>query len=203
MNVYKIYPTSINEAHIAAVVEALRRGDIIVYPTDTHYALGCDALNQRAIERLCQIKGINPQKQLLSVVCADLSQASEWARIDNQAFRLMRRHLPGPFTFILPAETTLPKVFRPRKTVGVRIPDNAIAVAVAAALGHPLVTSSISGMDPEDLANPEAIAMHYDGVADALIDGGEANANALSSTIVDCLDSSSPEIVRQGAGQLS
>lgn len=202
MTVYKIYPSSINEASIDKVVEALRRGDIIVYPTDTHYALGCDALRERAIERLCRIKGINPAKQLLSIVCADLRQASEFARIDNNAFRLMKANVPGPFTWILPASTTLPKVFKPRKTVGVRVPDNAIARAIAEALGHPLLTSSIAGMDPEDLANPEAIAMHYDGQADILVDGGEANPYSESSTIVDCLDSSDPEIVRQGAGQL-
>ena len=115
MKILTIYPNSVNQRHIDDAVEALRRGEIIVYPTDTFYALGADALNNRAVERLCRLKGINPDKNLLSVVCSGLSQAAEYARIDNRAFRLMKENLPGAFTFILPASSSLPKVFKSRK----------------------------------------------------------------------------------------
>ena len=135
MKSLKFYPTNINRRYIDETVSALRDGKLIIYPTDTLYAIGCDALNNRAIEKICRIKGINPAKQLLSIVCSDISQAAEYARIDNNAFRLMRSNLPGPFTFILPAATTLPKAFKGRHTVGVRIPDNDIARAIADALG--------------------------------------------------------------------
>ncbi|MDE6378523.1 MAG: threonylcarbamoyl-AMP synthase, partial [Duncaniella sp.] len=131
MKTLRMYPTSLNDKFLDEAVEALERGELIVYPTDSLYALGCDALNNNAIERLCRIKGIDPKKQSLSVVCASLSMASEYARIDNEAFRILRANLPGPFTFILPAATTLPKVFKGRRTVGIRIPDNPIALALA------------------------------------------------------------------------
>ena len=111
MNTLRLYPTNINSVFIDRIADTLKNGGIIVYPTDTFYAIGCDALNNRATERLCKIKGINPDKQLLSIVCSDISQASEYARIDNNAFRLLRANLPGPFTFILPTASTLPKVF--------------------------------------------------------------------------------------------
>lgn len=132
-----IFPTSINERHIETAVEALRDGEIVIYPTDSLYALGCNALSQRAVERLCAAKGINPDKQLLSVVCADLSMAAQYARIDNRAFQILKRNTPGAFTFVLPAATTLPKAFKGRKTVGIRIPDNAIARAISLSLDGP------------------------------------------------------------------
>jgi tRNA threonylcarbamoyl adenosine modification protein (Sua5/YciO/YrdC/YwlC family) len=201
MKTLTIYPGSINERYIDEVVEALRAGDIVIYPTDTLYALGCDALNQRAIERLCRIKGINPDKQSLSVICSDLSQAAEYARIDNRAFRVLKEYLPGPFTFILPAATTLPKVFKGRKSVGVRIPDNAIPRALAEAMGNPILSTSIAfDVDvPAEAEMPESIALRYDNDVDVMIDGGEGSV--YPSTIVDLTDSNSPEVVRQGAGE--
>ncbi|MDE5671893.1 MAG: threonylcarbamoyl-AMP synthase, partial [Duncaniella sp.] len=138
MKTLRIYPTSINDRYLDEVVDCLRDGGVIIYPTDTLYAIGCDALNNSAIERLCKIKGVNPQKQVLSVVCDGISMASEYARIDNEAFRILRTNLPGPFTFILPAATSLPKVFKGRKEVGIRVPDNTISRAIAERLGHPI-----------------------------------------------------------------
>ena len=175
---------TVNSRNIDDAVRILRDGGVVIYPTDTVYALGCDALNNRAIERLCRLKGINLDKQLLSVVCASISQAAEYARIDNRAFRLMKDNLPGPFTFILPSASSLPKVFKGRKSVGVRVPDNAIALALAESLGNPVMTTSVSVENDDDL----------------LIDAGEGGS--VVSTIIDCLDSSAPEILRQGLGDI-
>ena len=193
-----IYSTSIDERSIDTAVRTLQRGEVIIYPTDTLYALGCDALNQRAIERLCRIKGINPDKNLLSVVCADISQAADYARIDNRAFAIIKHYLPGPFTFILPASTKLPKVFKGRKTVGIRVPGCTIARAIASALGNPILTSSATTPDPDDIVSPEAVAMAYKADATLLVDGGEGGMEP--STIVDLTDPDSPEVIRQGAG---
>ncbi len=198
MKTLKMYPTSINERYMQEVVEALRDGEVVIYPTDTLYALGCDALNNGAIEKICKIKGINPQKTNLSIICRDISQAAEYARIDNRAFKILREYLPGAFTFILPASTTLPKVFKGRKTVGVRIPDNAIAIAMVEQLGNPVLTTSIEYDDTAEASNPDSIAMRYDDVAAILINGGDGDI--VPSTVVDLTDSSAPEIIREGAG---
>lgn len=194
----KFFGDSINTRHIDDAVRILRDGGVVIYPTDTVYALGCDALNNKSIERLCRLKGINPDKQLLSIVCASLSQAAEYAKIDNRAFRLMKDYLPGPFTFILPAANSLPKVFKGRKSVGVRIPDNDIARTLAEILGNPILSTSVSLDNEEDIINPEALALAYQHDADLLIDNGEGRNDV--STIIDCLDSSAPEIVRRGIG---
>lgn len=192
MKSLKFYPTNINRRYIDETVSALRDGKLIIYPTDTLYAIGCDALNNRAIEKICRIKGINPAKQLLSIVCSDISQAAEYARIDNNAFRLMRSNLPGPFTFILPAATTLPKAFKGRHTVGVRIPDNDIARAIADALGNPLLSTSVSidRLEGYETVEPLSLAIQYEDTVDLLVDGGTGSTG--QSTIVDCLDSSYP-----------
>ena len=202
MKSLKFYPTNINRRYIDETVSALRDGKLIIYPTDTLYAIGCDALNNRAIEKICRIKGINPAKQLLSIVCSDISQAAEYARIDNNAFRLMRSNLPGPFTFILPAATTLPKAFKGRHTVGVRIPDNDIARAIADALGNPLLSTSVSidRLEGYETVEPLSLAIQYEDTVDLLVDGGTGSTG--QSTIVDCLDSSYPEISREWAGTL-
>jgi tRNA threonylcarbamoyl adenosine modification protein (Sua5/YciO/YrdC/YwlC family) len=199
MQLLRIFSDTVNERYIAQAVDVLRAGHIIIYPTDTVYALACDALNQRAIERLCKIKGINPDKQELSVVCADISQAADYTRIDNYAFRVLKQYLPGPYTFILPASTKLPKAFKGRKTVGVRVPDNAIAQAIAEALGNPVLTSSAAVEDENDLPYAEAVAMHYGEMVALVIDGGEGGT--IPSTVVDLTDSTNPEIVRQGLGE--
>ncbi|MDE6437345.1 MAG: threonylcarbamoyl-AMP synthase, partial [Muribaculaceae bacterium] len=175
MKILKLYSDNPNQNYIDEAVEALRAGEIVIYPTDTLYALGCDALNNRAIERLCRLKGINPDKNLLSVVCDELSQVAEYARVDNRAFRLLKEYLPGPFTFVLPASTTLPKVFKGRKTVGVRIPDNNIARALARALGHPVLSSSVELEDEYETPDGEALGLRYEGQPEVsiILDGGE------------------------------
>lgn len=202
MKIFKMYTSNINDRFMDEVIDTLTDGGIVIYPTDTLYAIGCNALNNSAIERICKLKGINPQRTNLSVVCSDISQASQYARIDNRAFQLLRENLPGAFTFILPAASTLPKVFKGRKTVGIRVPDNVIAREIATRLGNPILTTSIEwDDDPEDGCNPQAIAMKYDGMVDIVIDGGYGEL--IPSTIVDCTDSANPEIIREGKGELN
>ena len=198
MKNYRMYATSVNERYIDEIADALRRGQVIIYPTDTLYAIGCDALNNRAVERVCQIKGINPAKQRLSMVCADISQASEFARIDNEAYRILRSNLPGPFTFILPASTRLSKAFKGRHEAGVRVPDNAIARAIAAALGNPVMSTSVgwNAADPEDLCQPESLGLHYEGSVDIMVYGGEGSA--IPSAMINITDPTSPELLREG-----
>lgn len=202
MEKLRIYPTSINDRHIAAAVNALREGKPLIYPTDTLYAISCDALNNSAIERLCALKGIDPKRQTLSIVCADISQASAYARIDNRAFAMLREYLPGPVTFILPAATTLPKVFKGRKTVGIRIPDSPISTRLAAELGNPLLsmTATIDSDDPLAASMPDEVEAAYAGRVEMIIDGGECGAG--ESTVVDLTDSSSPVILRQGIADI-
>lgn len=202
MKILKMYTSNINDRFMNEVIETLHNGGIIIYPTDTLYAIGCNALNNNAIERICKIKGINPQRTNLSVVCSDISQASQYARIDNNAYQLLRENLPGAFTFILPSASTLPKVFKGRKTVGIRVPDNDIAREIAIQLGNPILTTSVEwDEDPEDGCNPQAIAMKYDNDVDIVIDGGYGELTP--STIIDCTDSTNPEIIREGKGELS
>ncbi|MCM1521401.1 MAG: L-threonylcarbamoyladenylate synthase [Muribaculaceae bacterium] len=188
MKTLKMYPTSLNDRYLDEAVEVLKDGGLLIYPTDSLYALGCDALNNRAIEALCKVKGIDPKKETLSIVCDNLSMASEYARIDNEAYRILHRNLPGPFTFILPAAPTLPKVFKGRKTVGIRVPDSTIARALAERLGNPLLSTSI---------NAEGV---YDQRASLVIDGGEADGTP--TAIIDITDSTAPEIVREGKMEL-
>lgn len=201
MQTLPLYSESLDGRFISQAVEALREGLIIICPTDTLYALVCDALNQRAIERLCHLKGLIPEKNYLSVICSDISQAAEYAKIDNQAFKIIKEYLPGPFTFILPASTRLPKVFKGRKTVGVRIPASTVARGLAEALGNPLLATSVDPYDEEDstsVVNTELIAEKYENNAELIIDAGDGNIQP--STVVDLTDSSAPEIIRQGAG---
>ena len=197
--ILKSYGATVNDRVIAEAVDTLRRGGIIVYPTDTMYALGCDALNKRAVERLCRVKGLDPEKNLLSVVCSGLSQAAEYARIDNAAYTVMKDSVPGPVTFILPSSTRLQRIFKGRRTVGVRIPDCATARALAAELGNPLLTTSvhIDDADAADAANPESLAMRYDSTADIVIDGGEGPL--AQSAIIDITDPTDPVTIREHA----
>lgn len=202
MKTLTVYPDSINSRAIDDAVRILRDGGIVIYPTDTIYALGCNALDNRAVERLCRLKGINPDKHLLSIVCSSLSQAAEYAKIDNRAFRLLKENLPGPFTFILPAQNSLPKVFKGRKTVGIRIPDHPVALALAEALGAPVASTSVAIDEDEsdDARHADSLALRYGHDADLVIDSGEGDIEP--STIVDLLDSSAPEIVRQSSFEI-
>lgn len=202
MKTLRMYATSINDRYLDEIVDCLTSGGIIIYPTDTLYALGCDALNNGAIEKLCRLRDVNPQKQTLSVVCSDMSMASEYARIDNEAFRVLKRNLPGPFTFVLPASTTLPKVFKGRKEVGVRVPDNDIARAIAERLGHPVLSASMKIDDEIPEFDPQHLAETFEGRVQLLIDDGSESISIIPSTVVDLTDSHSPEIIREGKGEL-
>lgn len=199
MKSLRIYPGNINMRFIDEAIEALEDGQLIIYPTDTLYALGCDATNQRAIEHVCRLKDIDPRRQHLAIMCADLSQAARFAQIDNNAFDVMRRNLPGPFTFILPPASTLPKAFKGRKEVGVRIPDDDIARCLAESLGRPLLTTSlvVDDINTEEyhLAMME-IADSYSADVALLIDSGARRE--IPSAIVNLMDSTSPEILREG-----
>ena len=199
MQLVKIYPDNPNRKAIQQIVQALRDGAIIIYPTDTLYALGCDALNVRAVEHICRIKGIDPAKANLSIVCQDLSDVARYTRIDNTAHRLLRKCLPGAFTVILPASSQLPKIFKQRKCVGVRVPDNNIARSIVEELGNPLLSTSVATNhdEPEYTTNPELIAEQYGSQVDYVIDGGEGDI--VGSTIIDCTQGE-PEVVRQGKG---
>ena len=198
----KIYEENPNPREVAKVIHTLQDGGLIIYPTDTVYAIGCDALNVRAVEKICQIKGVNPQKSNLSIICYDLSNLSEYAKVNNAAFKLMKKNLPGPFTFILPTSNELPKIYKNRKEVGIRVPDNNIARTIVQELGNPLLTMSVHDDDDEILeysTDPELIAEKYDGRVDLVIDGGYGGLEP--STVVDCTTDEF-EIVRQGKGQL-
>lgn len=198
----KLYEDSPNQREIDKVIEVLRNGGIVIYPTDTLYAFGCDALNVRAVEKICALKDINPQRNNLSIICYDLSDVSEYARIDTTTFKLMRKNLPGPFTFILNTTSTLPKIYKNRKTVGIRVPDNNIIREIVTQLGNPIMTTSVNGDEDEDTAyrtNPELIHEKWESVVDMVVDGG--NGGLEPSTVVDCTGNS-PEITRQGKGDL-
>ncbi|MDE6556434.1 MAG: threonylcarbamoyl-AMP synthase [Duncaniella sp.] len=201
MNQVRLYSTNINGRYLAEATEVLEKGGIILYPTDSVYALGCDALNNAAVERLCKLKGVDPRKQSLSIVCRDLSMASRYARIDNEAYRILHRNLPGPFTFILPAATTLPKVFKGRKTVGIRIPACSIAVELASSLGHPLLSASAVTEEEFEMTFPE-IADSHAAFCDFAIEEADAIIEPAFTTVVDLTDSANPVIVRQGRGEL-
>lgn len=203
MKILRIFPGNINARFIDEAVATLRDGGLILYPTDTLYAIGCDATNARAIEKVCRLKGINPDKQTLSIVCADLSQAAEYARIDNIAFRLLKKNLPGPFTFILPATTRLPKPFKGRKTVGVRVPDNGITLALAEALGAPLLSTSVEIDDnnPEESVSAQSLALTYQGKVDMAVDGG--SGSLIPSAVIDLsADPAAPQVLREGPKEL-
>lgn len=200
----KLYNDNTNPKDIDKVVKILQDGGLIIYPTDTVYAIGCDALNVRAVEKICKIKGINPAKNNLSIICYDLSNISQYAKVDNNTFKLMKKNLPGPFTFILNTTSSLPKIYKDRKTVGIRVPDNNIIREIVNALGNPVLTTSIKDDDEisEYTTDPELIYEKYEKyekTVDLVIDGGYGGLEA--STIVDCTKGE-PEITRQGKGTL-
>ncbi|MDR1562694.1 MAG: threonylcarbamoyl-AMP synthase [Dysgonamonadaceae bacterium] len=200
--IVKLYEKNTNLKDIAKIVGVLREGGIIIYPTDTVYAFGCDAMNVRAVERICRIKGIDPQRSNLSIVCNDLSNISRYARVtSNRVFKLMKRNLPGPFTFILNAANILPKIYRHRKEVGIRIPSNPITLALVEALGNPVLSTSVHNRDDfmEYSTDPELIDEEYGDAVDIVIDGGYGGVEP--STVVDCTGDEI-EIVRQGKGEL-
>lgn len=200
----RIHPDNPNPREIAKVIDVLRDGGLIIYPTDTLYAIGCDALNSRAVEQICKLKGVDPQKSNLSVICSDLSNLSEYARVSNDAFKLMKTNLPGPFTFLLPTSSRLPKIYKNRKEVGIRVPDNNIARTLVRELGNPILSMSWTDGSDEDLPeeyriDPELIHESYGHLVNLVIDGGTGDLTP--STVVNCLETPF-EIVREGKGEL-
>lgn len=200
----KIHPVNPEPRKINHVVEVLHNGGIIIYPTDTIYGIGCDLMNRKAIERLCRILDIKPQKLDLSFICNDLSHISEYVkRIDTPVFKVLKKALPGPFTFILESSTRVPKILDVnKKTVGIRIPDHPIPLAIVRQLGNPLITSSIKDDDviKEYTTEPDEIYEDFKALVDVVIDGG-AGGN-VPSTVVDCT-SGDFEILRQGLGDFT
>ena len=199
----KIYPENPNPKQIRKVVDVLEQGGIIIYPTDTVYAMGCDINASKAIEKIARFKGMNPDNPDLSLIFHDMSQLSEYTIIrDNNVFKLLKRNLPGPFTFIVQANNQIPRMFKnKKKTVGIRIPDNSIILELVKELGRPIVTTSVHDQDEliEYTTDPELIWEKYRDFSDLVIDGGYGKIEA--STIVDCTGAHF-EIVRQGLGEL-
>ncbi len=199
----KIHPDNPDPRRIHRVVEILRNGGVVIYPTDTVYALGCDIYNHKAMEKIARIKNIDLNKAHLSFVCEDLSHLSDFTKpLHNSIFKLIKRHIPGPFTFILEANNEVPKQFRKnKKTVGIRVPDNKIAREIVHQLGHPILSTSLVTNDEvqEYPTDPELIYEDYQKLVDAVIDGGYGGIEP--STVVD-LTNDEVEILREGKGVL-
>lgn len=199
----KIYPENPNPRQIQKVVETLEKGGVIIYPTDTVYGLGCDIFDQKAVERIARIKGLKPSEANFSIIVHDFSHLSDFTRhVDNATFKLLKKNLPGPFTFILNASSSLPKLFKnKKKTVGIRIPDNPIILEIVRQLGRPILTTSV--LDDDELleytTDPELIHEKFAEQVDLVIDGGYGDN--IPSTIVDCT-AEEPIILRQGKGEL-
>lgn len=195
----KIHPDNPAERQVRQVVEILRDGGVIIYPTDTVYGIGCDITKSRAVERVAQLKGIKVEKSNFSFICHDLSNIADYTKpIDNAVFKMMKRNLPGPFTFILEANSNVPKILKQhRKTVGIRVPDNKIIVEIVKMLGNPILTTSLKIDDDilEYPTDPELIYEEYKNRVDAVIDGGYGGV--VASTVIDCTGEE-PEIVRMG-----
>ncbi|RIW17181.1 threonylcarbamoyl-AMP synthase [Algoriphagus lacus] len=199
----RLYEQNPDPKRVRQVVEVLRNGGVIIYPTDTVYGMGCDITNQRAVEKICKIKGINPKKHNFSFVCADLSNIAQYTRvITKPVFKMMKKGLPGPFTFILEASSQVPKILHSnKKTVGIRVPDHSIPKAIVEELGQPILSTSIRDEDDviEYSTDPELIFEKYQHLVDLVIDGGYGQN--VASTILDCTGDE-VVVVREGLGQL-
>ena len=198
----KIYKDNPNPTEINKVVDVLKKGGLVIYPTDTVYGLGCDITNTKAVEKIARIKGIKLEKANFSFICNDLSHLSDYVKqIDTPTYKLLKRALPGPYTFILPGSKSLPKVFKKKKTVGIRVPDNTIARAIVEALGNPIISTSIYDEDDvlEYTTDPELIFEKWQHLVDGVIDGGFGDNYA--STIID-LTAPEPVVIREGKGSL-
>lgn len=198
----RIYEDNPNPKEIDKVVAVLKKGGLIIYPTDTVYGLGCDITNNKALERIARIKGIKLEKANFSFVCHDLSNLSDYVKqISNATFKVLKRALPGPYTFILPGSKTLPKAFKNKKTVGIRVPGNNIALEIVRELGNPIVSTSIYDEDEiiEYMTDPELILEKWDSTVDLVINGGYGGNEP--STIID-FSKDEPEVIREGKGSL-
>lgn len=196
----KIHPQDPQPRLIKQVIECLKDGGIIVYPTDTIYGLGCDIFQHKAVDRICTIKNINPLKAQLSFICRDLSHLSDYTKsIDTPLYRMLKRYLPGPYTFILPASKQVPKILQTKKnTIGLRVPDNVICQHILDLLGNPILSTSLPGEMAEEYTDPEIINDKFGDLVDFVIDGG--TGGMVPSTIVDCV-TDNWVITRQGMGE--
>jgi tRNA threonylcarbamoyl adenosine modification protein (Sua5/YciO/YrdC/YwlC family) len=198
----KIYEDKPSETAVARVVKVLREGGLVIYPTDTVYGLGCDITNSKALERIARIKGVKLEKANFSFICSDLSNLSDYVKqIDTPTFKILKRALPGPYTFILPGNSKLPKEFKKKTTVGIRVPNNSIVLEIVRQLGNPIVSTSIRDEDEviEYTTDPELIFEKWQNLVDVVVDGGYGDN--LASTIID-LSGYEPEVVREGKGSL-
>lgn len=200
----EIHPENPNTRQIAKAIECLKKGGVIIYPTDTVYAFGCDINSKNSVEQICKLRGIKPEKANFSFICSDLSHLSEYAKqVSTPTFRVMKSVLPGPYTFILNASSIVPKLFKSKKkSVGIRVPDNKIAQALVEQLGHPIMSASLKDEDElvEYTTDPYNIYKRYQNLVDVVIDGGFGN-NA-PSTVINCTGTD-PELIREGLGDIS
>jgi tRNA threonylcarbamoyl adenosine modification protein (Sua5/YciO/YrdC/YwlC family) len=196
----RIHPVDPQQRLVRQVVDILKQGGIIIYPTDTIYGLGCDIYQHRAIERICQIKNVQPQKANLSFVCYDLSDLSQYVKqLNTPVYRTLKQYLPGPYTFILQASKEVPKILKTKKdTVGIRVPDNKIARCIVKELGNPILSATLPGEYVEDYTDPEIIHDKFGNQVDIVIDGGIGGM--IPSTVID-FTSGEPEVIREGAGE--
>ncbi len=195
MKSIKIWNDTPSEKQLLQIAERLKAGEIWILPTDSIYGIMCDALNQKAVRKVCSLKNINPEKNNLSVVCHDISMVSEYARFGNRTYTLLRENTPGPFTFLCKAHSVLPKEFKARKIVGVRIPECNTAREIARTLGNPLLTTSIEYTSEDYAINPELIMEAYDGKVDGIVIADEGSTTP--TAIIDCTDDS-PTVLREG-----
>lgn len=197
----EIFPHNMDMRKMQKVVECLKSGGLVIYPTDTVYGLGCDIYNKEAVEKICRIKNVKPEKMNFSFICYDLSHISDFTvSLDTPTYKLMKRCLPGPYTFILKANNTIPKLFKNnKKTVGIRVPDNEIARTIVQELGHPILTTSVHHEDDiiDYITDASAIYERYENLVDIVIDGGVGGYKP--STIIDCTGDE-PVVLREGAG---
>lgn len=201
--IIRIYEENPNPKEIRKVVEILRKGGLVIFPSDTVYALGCDITNTKALEKVARIKGVKLEKANFSFICHDLSNLADYTRqLSSGTFKILKRALPGPYTFILPGSNNLPKVFKNKKEVGIRVPDNNIALALVKELGNPIISTSIKDEDEvlEYTTDPELIFEKWQNLVDVVVDGGYGDN--VASTVID-LTGEEPEIIREGKGSLS
>ena len=198
-----IHPDNPDKRKMDQVIQILKKGGVIIYPTDTVYSMSCDLMNRKAVERMAQIKGIKIEKANFSLICSDLSHISDYTvQFGNNIYKMMKRGLPGPYTFILNANNSVPKLFKSKKkTIGIRVPDNNIAQMLVEELGNPLISTSVHDDDEilEYITDPELIHEKYENVVDVVIDGGYGKNEA--STIIDCTGNE-PEVLREGIGSI-
>lgn len=195
-----VHPDNPQPRNIHTIVETLSKGGIIIYPTDTIYGLGCDIFQPKAVERICRIKQVDPQKAQLSFICYDLSDLSKYTKsISTPMYRMLKSYLPGPYTFILPASKEVPRILKSKKdTVGIRVPNNNIARTIIKELGRPILSSTLPGDMVEEYTDPELMFDNFEKLVDIVVDGGIGGMTP--STVIDCTGNE-PVIIRQGAGE--